>query len=926
MVLYELLTGRSPYRTSEPSAHALVDAICHQPPELPSVAVKRQETSVSTAARRATEPQSLRNTLAGDLDAILLTALQKNPDRRYPSVAAFSADIHRHLEGQPIQAHRPWPLYSWFFTWSWKRAAAALLVLFLMAAPGVLWYRSRTRAIAVRPSIAVLGFENLSRQPSEEWLGTALTEMLSTELAAGGHLRTIPGELVSRVKFELALPNAQTFTSATLERLRRSLSADYVVLGSYLALGEGRAQQVRLDLRLQDTKTGDLVTSVSETEPASQLLPLVARAGATLRRQLGAGEVFDAASSALRSSLPEGGDAARNYSEGLQRLRTFDTLAARDLLRNAVTAAPGHALSHAALAAASSLLGYDVEARDEAKKALDLSAGLSREDQLSIQGQYFETTRNWPKAVETYRTLRTDFPDNIEYGLCLAAAQTEAGTGRAALETIAGLRVLGSSANDPRVDLAETDAALSVSDLPVARAAAARAAQSGTTQGLRILVARARLLETRIFIQMGDPQRALAAAAESQKLYQAAGHRQGVAWAMVESAAVLTQLGNVAGARARYEESLGVCRTTGDQGCIGADLDSIGVLRRRQGDLQGALQMHQQAIEIRRAVGDRAGVAAALYNLANVFDITGNLPRAAQSASEALELRRTLGDSRSAALTLGRLANIQRQLGQLEDALAKNEQAAAQLRSIGDRGGTALAQYYLGLALFDKGDLARARSMLEEALAVRREQRDRNNTAQVLAALAPVALAQDKISEARTLIGESIKLREELGELISLAQSRLILAQVLLEERQADAAESAALEASARFRAAHADALEAEALLIATRARLVRSRAGQARQAFDAANLLLRDSKDVRLLLLRDTVSAQIEFAMGRKEAAGSILERALAEAARLGCAGAQFTIRLAQVQMGAAPAPQLASDARQAGFLLIARQAGSAR
>ena len=47
-----------------------------------------------------------------------------------------------------------------------------------------------------------------------------------------------------------------------------------------------------------------------------------------------------------------GAEAARNYSEGLERLRTFDTLAARDLLRNAVTAAPEHALSHAALAAA----------------------------------------------------------------------------------------------------------------------------------------------------------------------------------------------------------------------------------------------------------------------------------------------------------------------------------------------------------------------------------------------------------------------------------------------------------------------------------------------------------------------------------------------------------------------------------------------
>ena len=120
----------------------------------------------------------------------------------------------------------------------------------------------------VRPSVAVLGFENMSHQPSAEWLSTALTEMLSTELAAGGRLRTVPGELVARVKFELALPNSQTFTKPTLARLRNNLSADYVVLGSYLLVGEGPAQKVRLDLRLQDTRNGEVVASASDTRRA----------------------------------------------------------------------------------------------------------------------------------------------------------------------------------------------------------------------------------------------------------------------------------------------------------------------------------------------------------------------------------------------------------------------------------------------------------------------------------------------------------------------------------------------------------------------------------------------------------------------------------------------------------------------------------
>src|SRR5262249_5101296 len=88
----------------------------------------------------------------------------------------------------------------------------------------------------------------------------------------------------------------------------------------------------------------------------------------------------------LRKSPPPSAEARRLYAEALNRMRSFDTLAARDLLRNAVTVAPEHALSHAALAAACNSLGYDTEAKDEARKALELSRSLPRQDRLSIEG------------------------------------------------------------------------------------------------------------------------------------------------------------------------------------------------------------------------------------------------------------------------------------------------------------------------------------------------------------------------------------------------------------------------------------------------------------------------------------------------------------------------------------------------------------
>ena len=409
----------------------------------------------------------------------------------------------------------------------------------------------------------------------------------------------------------------------------------------------------------------------------------------------------------VRGSVPDGAEAARNYSEGLERLRTFDTLGARELLRNAVNTAPAHALSHAALAAASGLLGYDVEARDEAKKALDLSAGLGREEHLSIEGRYFETTHAWDKAVVTYQTLRTEFPDNLEYGLRLAAAQTQAGDSAArhtdasfaARSTFRGARSARRSCRGggfpcrlgpqlrPRCRFARR---------PIRRVAGY--ADSGGPRAPDRQPYRARIRAIR--------RARLSESAQSQQLYLAVGHRQGVAWALNETAGVLTQRGDVAGARARYEEALAVCRTIGDQSCIGTDLDSLGVCAAGRAIFGVRSQVHQEALESRRSVGDRAGVATSLYNLGNVLEIIGDLPRAHQATAESLEIRQQLGERRSAALTMSRLANIRRREGDLNEALGVAEEAVTSLKTIGDRGGVAMAQFNLGLVLFDRGDLA----------------------------------------------------------------------------------------------------------------------------------------------------------------------------------------------------------------------------
>ncbi|MFI5180353.1 MAG: protein kinase, partial [Thermoanaerobaculia bacterium] len=92
VVLFELLAGVHPYRRPDSGPAELVRAILETEPFAPSVA----------AARNGDGPRA--RALRGDLDTIVLTALRKEPERRYATVEKLSADLRRHLEGLPVSA------------------------------------------------------------------------------------------------------------------------------------------------------------------------------------------------------------------------------------------------------------------------------------------------------------------------------------------------------------------------------------------------------------------------------------------------------------------------------------------------------------------------------------------------------------------------------------------------------------------------------------------------------------------------------------------------------------------------------------------------------------------------------------------------------------------------------------------------------
>ena len=303
-------------------------------------------------------------------------------------------------------------------------------------------------------------------------------------------------------------------------------------------MGKSGGNKIRLDFRLQDTVAGETIASVSQTGTEDELLELVSRSGTEIRRKLGIGQVSDTDTSRVRASLPSNGEAARLYSEGLAQLQVLNALAARDLLLKAVKADPKHAPTHAALAEAWSALGYDSRAAAEASRALELSESLSREERLFVEGRYREFSHDWPKAIEIYRTLVGFFPDNLEYGLRLAASQAAGGSGKDSLATIESLRSLPAPESaDARIDLAEANAAAAIGDFKRSEAAAARAVTKGRAQGTQLVVAQARSRQGWAMERLGQSNDAAVALAEAQRLFTAAGDRMGAASALQSSRA-----------------------------------------------------------------------------------------------------------------------------------------------------------------------------------------------------------------------------------------------------------------------------------------------------------------------------------------------------------------------------------------------------
>ncbi|HJZ85218.1 MAG TPA: tetratricopeptide repeat protein [Polyangia bacterium] len=878
------------------------------------------DTPISTAAMRLHEPPPPPRSRVPELDpqweAVILRCLQREPAQRFASAAEVATALGFVGAGAGagpgaggseattvnLAERRSRRRKRWLA--GLGLAALALTVAALGGWKAVRVHRQsaagaptsgRARSRIPRRTVAVVGFKNMSGRSDVAWLSTALSEMLSAELAAGEHLRTIPEENVARMRLELPLADVDSLARDTLARIRTDLGADLVVAGSYLVLAGQLGGKIRVDVRLQDAVAGETVGSVTESGPEAELLEVVARTGARVRARLGAADLSAAEAGALRAALPSTSEAARLLAQGRARLSVPDAVGARDLLAQAVAQDPQNPLAHAALAGAWSMLGHEGKARAAAQRAYDLSGSLSREDQLSVEARFRETTRDFSRAVQIYQTLFGFFPDNLEYGLHLARAQDNAGKAKDALGTLDALRKLPPPDGlDPRIDLEESLAAEALSDSKRVQAAAARAAERGRARGARLLVAQARLNEGLGYWQLGQPKQALAAYDEARQIFTEMGYRVGVARVLNDTALVLWQQGDFAGTASLYAQALAIHRDIGNHGDVARTLQNMALVMTQQGDLAKARAWFEDALATYREIDDQSSQAGVEQNIATVLVSQGQLTEARKRFGQALE----------------------------------------HLRALGERASVATVQFNLGDLELKQGDPAAAERRFDEALAGFRELGQKSRVAFTLYGLGELLVARGQLQAARKRHDEALAMRVELGEKGAAAESRLALAALSIEDGQAAQAEPPLRAALAEFQAQKAVDDEAMAEATLARALAALGRHTEALEAIERAGALAKksESRDVRFGV--GIAAARVRARPGEVAAAQKQLESVLEEAGRLGFVAAQLEARLALGELQAksgerAPARTrllaLEREARGRGFGLIARKAAAA-
>jgi serine/threonine protein kinase/tetratricopeptide (TPR) repeat protein len=429
VLLYELLSGTVPFDAARLRQAGFAEMLrIIREEEVPSPSRKLAAMgggAADVAARRQTNPASLRRLVDGDLTWITTKAQEKLRERRYASVAEFAADVQRHLEHRPVLASPPSRLY---------RARKFLR----RHSPAVFGTTAAVKARSAAPSdippiptpthkvAIVLGdFANATGDPTFD--GT-LRQIAVVELRKSPYLNVLSDSRMSETLRLMVRAPDRKLTADVASEICERTGNGAVVEGSIARLGG----QYVLGLRARNCGTGEVLHE--EHAPAAQKED-VFEALSEMANRFGtrAGELLPGVEK--EPSLPAevttpSLEAWRSYSAAMREFQArAQSAEAVSLLKRAIEVDPKFAMAYATLGRVHADLGETELAVEDVSRAYELRHGVSDRETYFITFTYHrQLTRNLELCRQTLESWTRKYPRDLHAHGFLSGF-TSSGTG-----------------------------------------------------------------------------------------------------------------------------------------------------------------------------------------------------------------------------------------------------------------------------------------------------------------------------------------------------------------------------------------------------------------------------------------------------------------------------------------------------------------
>jgi len=432
VLLFELLTGHRPYCTAGPSLLEMERLVCETDPEKPSAVIHRTEekgsgdgaarsviTAESVSAQRGLHPAELQHQLRGDLDTIVMKALCREPERRYPSVQEFSQDIERYLAGLPVKARNPTVLYrAGKVLCRHQESVAAVVVVLALVALLSVWEANRgsrhqAKSLTDTDTVVLADFANST---GDAVFDGTLKTALNVSLRQSPFLDVLSDSKVASTLQQMTRSADTKLTPEVTRELCQRAGSKAYIAGSIASLGSDYV----VGLKAANCQNGDALAEEQLTAKSKEkVLGALGKAASRLRGELGESLVtvqkFDVPlEQATTSSL----DALRATSLGRKALQEKGALAALPYDQRAIQLDPNFAMGYDAVGNDYNGLSQLGRASEYYTKAFHLREHASEREKLTIAADYYSNvTGELNKAADTYLEHIESYPrDNSAYG------------------------------------------------------------------------------------------------------------------------------------------------------------------------------------------------------------------------------------------------------------------------------------------------------------------------------------------------------------------------------------------------------------------------------------------------------------------------------------------------------------------------------